>query len=422
MDARVAVQRARWIVVTIVLIMLVCFGQGSTPAASAAPTDVGYRDFSFLSPSVSNPTGEKPQSKLWFNDGIWWGSLFNRSTGKHQIHRFDRATQSWSDTGTVIDARDASKADALWDGTKLYVATSARGSTNKALLLRYSYNPSTKKYTKDRGFPVTVATGAMEAIVLAKDSKGKLWVTYTQGSKVYVNRSLTNDATWGTPFVPPVNGTSVSADDISAVLAFDSQTAAPQIGVMWSNQIDDAMYFATHTDGDPDDVWRASRTAIQGPKNADDHINLKALQADSSGRVFAAVKTSLDDLPNPNPNAPLIFLLVLGQDNNWTNYVFGRVADNHTRPMMLIDEQNRNLYMFATAPVGGGTIYYKKAPLDGISFPEGKGTPFIQSSTDLKIDNATSTKQNLNSATGLLVLASDNASDFYLHNTLDLGP
>ena len=26
---------------------------------------------------VHTPSGEKPQSKLWFNDGIWWGSLFN---------------------------------------------------------------------------------------------------------------------------------------------------------------------------------------------------------------------------------------------------------------------------------------------------------------------------------------------------------
>lgn len=61
---------------------------------------------------------------------------------------------------------------------------------------------------------------------------------------------------------------------------------------------------ATHTDGEDDEVWLESRTAIQGLKRADDHINLKALlRGDPSGRVFAAVKTSLDDLPNPDPNA-----------------------------------------------------------------------------------------------------------------------
>jgi len=262
----------------------------------------------------------------------------------------------------------------------------------------------------------------MEAIVLDKDSTGKLWVTYTQGNQVYVNRSLGNDQSWGTPFVLPVQGTAVSADDISGIVAFDTSTAAPQIGVMWSNQIDSAMYFATHRDGDADDIWQASRTAIQGPNQADDHISLRSLQADDvSGRVFAAVKTSLNDVPNPNPNAPLNLLLVRGQDGSWTNNVFGRVGDDHTRPIVMIDREHRNLYMLATASTNGGTIYYKKSPLGNISFPTGKGTPFIQSTTDKRINNATSTKQNINSMTGLLVQASDDTSKNYLHNFMDLG-
>jgi hypothetical protein len=112
---------------------------------------------------------------------------------------------------------------------------------------------------------------------------------------------------------------------------------------------------------------------------------------------------------------------VLGTDGKWKQPVtFGRVQDDHTRPIVIIDEQNRNLYMFATAPVNGGTIYYKQAPLDRISFANGKGTPFIQSSADATVNNATSTKQNVNSASGLVVLASDTNSKYYLHNTLNL--
>jgi Ca2+-binding RTX toxin-like protein len=183
------------------------------------------------------------------------------------------------------------------------------------------------------------------------------------------------------------------------------------------------MYFATHTDGDPDSVWQASRAAIQGPNFGDDHISLRSLQVDDvSGRVFAAVKTSLNDVPNPNPNAPLNFLLARDQDGNWTNHVFGRVGDNHTRPIVMIDQEHRDLYMFATAPCcEGGAIYYKKTALTNISFPEGVGTPFIQSATDTHINNATSTKQNLNSTTGLMVLASDDTSQNYLHNIIDVG-
>jgi Ca2+-binding RTX toxin-like protein len=390
--------------------------------ATSAASDVGYRDFSFNATSVVAPTGEKPQSKLWFNDGTWWASMFNRTVGEYRIYRYDRATHTWTDTGTLIDERNNSKADTLWDGSHLYVATAgncASCSPQSARMLRYSYDAQTKRYSLDPGFPVSgISNGGMEAIVLDKDTTGKLWVTYTQGRKVFVNRSLSTDQTWGTPFVLPVAGASnLNADDISAVVAFDSQ-----IGVMWSNQNDSAMYFATHTDGDADDVWQSSRTAIQGPNFADDHISLRSLQVDDvSGRVFAAVKTSLNDLPNPNPNAPLTFLMALGQDGNWTNHVFGRVGDNHTRPIVMIDEEHRDLYMFATAPCcDGGAIYYKKTALSNISFPEGVGTPFIQSATDTQINNATSTKQNVNSDTGLLVQASDDTSKFYVHNFIDL--
>ena len=406
------------------LVLLALIGAMFLGYAGPASADTGYRDFSFSAPNVVSPTGEKPQSKLWFNDGTWWGSLFNRSTEAYHIYRYDRTTHTWSDTGTALDDRNPSKADTLWDGTHLYVASATQSSTSggSARLYRYSYDTATKRYTLDPGFPVNISSAGMEAIVLDKDSTGKLWATYTQGNQVYVNRSLGNDQTWGTPFVLPVKGTTVSADDISGIVAFDTSTAAPQIGVMWSNQIDSAMYFATHRDGDADDIWQASRTAIQGPNQADDHISLRSLQADDvSGRVFAAVKTSLNDVPNPNPNAPLNLLLVRGQDGSWTNNVFGRVGDDHTRPIVMIDREHRNLYMFATASTNGGTIYYKKSPLDNISFPTGKGTPFIQSTTDTRINNATSTKQNVNSMTGLLVQASDDTSKNYLHNFMDLG-
>ena len=396
--------------------------------AASAVDDLGYRDFSFSANAVDNPTGEKPQSKLWFNDGTWWASMFNRTVEEYHIYRYDRATHTWSDTGTLIDERNSSKADTLWDGNHLYVVTAGASSTNSshgARVLRYSYDPTTKRYTRDPGFPVTITSGGLETIVLDKDTTGKLWVTYTQNKQVYVNRTLSNDQTWGTPFVLPVKGTSVTADDISAVVAFDSQ-----IGVMWSNQVDSAMYFATHTDGDADDVWQGSRTAIQGPNYADDHISLRSLQAaDSSGRVFAAVKTSLNDVPNPNPNAPLNLLLVRDRDGNWTNHVFGRVGDNHTRPIVMLDEEHRDLYMFATAPCcAGGAIYYKKTSLSNVSFSDGVGTPFIQSPTDTNINDATSTKQNVSSATGLMVMASSGhvvsgstGSGYYWHNFMDLG-
>ncbi|HVH95299.1 MAG TPA: hypothetical protein VM688_10315, partial [Nocardioidaceae bacterium] len=64
-----------------VLSVLVVFGglsvaPLSAPAATAATGDIGIVDQSFT--GVTNPpTSDKPQSKLWFNDGLWWATMFD---------------------------------------------------------------------------------------------------------------------------------------------------------------------------------------------------------------------------------------------------------------------------------------------------------------------------------------------------------
>src|SRR3990170_3088302 len=406
-------------------------GIGVSTAQASTPVTAGYRDFSFGTSGPSTPTGEKPESKLWWNDGFWWGSLYNDAAQAYRIYRLELSTQDWVDTGVTLDDRNNSRGDALWDGQHLYIAshiftTNGQPTTSPSTwgrLYRFSYNASTKIYSLDAGFPVTVTKGKSETLVLAKDSTGRLWVTYVESSKVMVNHSLTSDTVWGEPFVLPVSSTyvSVSSDDVSSVLAFQFNQIG-NIGVMWGNQVTSKVYFAVHKDSDADTVWQTVQTALPGPNNcttgacADDHLNIKSLHTDGSGRVFAVIKTSLS-----SPNAPLVMVLVRDLNANWSNYVFGRVSDQHTRPILLIDEQQNRMYVFATSPESSGTIYYKSADINNISFPQGLGDPFIKSATDTKINNATSTKQNLNGTTGLVVLASDSQSRYYLHNYLSLG-
>ena len=394
-----------------------------TMVQAQQPVTNGFRDFSFLtSGGPNNPTGDKPESKLWFNDGIWWGCLFNNSLQEHHIYRFKASTQSWTDTGTAIDPRNLSRADVLWDGQHLYVAShiyNANGvadsnSANWGRLYRYSYSAQNKSYTQDANFPVNITKGRSETLVLAKDSTGQLWVTWVQSGKVMVNRSTTSDLTWGVPFVLPVNQTSASvlSDDISSIIAFQGN----KVGVMWSNQATQIDYFAVHLDASGDTVWQAEEIALPAPGQtgpyADDHINLKA---DSSGRVFAAVKTSFT-----SSTSPLIKLLVRSTTGTWSNHTVARVSNGHTRPIVLLDPGHSRLYIVATAPGVGGSIYYKSSDINNIQFTTGLGIPFIKSATDTAINNPTSTKQNVSSTTGLLVLASDPNTDHYLHNYLNL--
>jgi hypothetical protein len=48
---------------------------------------------------------------------------------------------------------------------------------------------------------------------------------------------------------------------------------------------------------------------LPGPGQSDDHINIKDLQTDDRGRVFAVIKTSLDDVAGSGSSAPQIVVL-----------------------------------------------------------------------------------------------------------------
>ena len=394
---------------------------GQTSYVVAAGS-VGVRDQAFTGAGDTAPSGSKPESKLWWNDGSWWADMWSTAANNHHIFKLSADHQTWVDTGVQLDDRAGTRSDALWDGTHLYVAShvfsecgcSTSSPGHPARLYRYSYNASTKNYLLDAGFPVAINDTSSETLAIDKDSTGTIWATWAQDNKVEVAHTVGSDSIWTTPFVLPVSGAdTLYTDDLSSVVAFGGN----KIGIMWSNQTVSAMYFSVHVDGQADTSWSVSRNAVPGPNYADDHINLKSLQADGSGRVFAAVKTSLNDLPNPNPNAPLIMLLVRDPaSGDWSNYIFGRISDDHTRPIVILDEQNNVIHMFATAGVDGGNIYEKTSPLNAISFPTGRGTPFVKDAANATMNNATSTKQNVNNATGLVVLATNSATGYYWHN------
>ena len=409
--------RHGFLLVFVVIALLT--GTLSTAWASD-PIAYGYRDFQYPNGTGGNsaPTGEKPESKLWWNDGYWWGSLWSSAGNAYHIHRLDLGTQSWIDTGTPLDDRSGSRADALWDGQRLYVAShifaanagAPAPSGQRGELYRYSYDSGTKAYTLDPGFPVEITGGVSETLVLEKDSAGQLWVTYVEDQKVMVNHSNGDDLQWATPFMLPVDQANVSSDDISSIITYNEH-----VGIMWSNQISPReMHFAVHPVGSPDDVWTQVRAYST---SGDDHISLRSLEADSEGNVYAAIKTSR--------NAELIVLLVCERNINrcrtqsdWSSYPVYDNTYSPTRPILLIDASNRELYIFSRNKDANGDdgIYYKTASLDNIAFAAGIGTPFIKSATETGIDDPTSTKQNLTSTTGLVVLASDSGPDYYFHN------
>ena len=398
-------------VIALVLFMAAGLFSVTTPAAvQAAPGDVGQAGPSFGG-SGADPTGTKPESKVWFNDGFWWASMYNSSASAFTIHRLSGTT--WTNTGVVIDDRENTHSDALSDGTKLYVAshvyTTSPAAGNPARLYRYTYNAGTDTYALDGGFPQTINDWSSETLVIDKDSTGQLWATWTRGGSVRVNRTTSGDQTWGTEFIPAVTNPTVASDDISTLVAFGGN----KIGLLWSRQngSPDEFRFSIHDDSATDTTWGASVSVFPGNNFADDHLNLKA---DPAGNLFAVVKTSLSSGDN---------LVVLRRSTGgaWTSATFSTGQGTMTRGVLAVDTTNNLLHVFATAPEGNGTIYEKTSPLSSLSFASGLGTPFINDNDSKHLNNATTTKQTVNSTTGLLVLAGHETLNEYWFNVDTLG-
>lgn len=278
-------------------------------------------------------------------------------------------------------------------------------------------------------------TGQAETMVIDKDSTGKLWVAYTNAYNVKYQISTNDGLTWpAAATLPFAQAGGLSYDDIATVVAFDGK-----IGVLWSKHDptkpfpgDDqaAFYFAYHTDGAAPGTWSAIEQVAAGTCISDDHLTLKA-PGDGSGKLFAALKSSYEDdsCGNTNNHArdndTQLWLAVRAANGTWSRIEYGKVADDHTRPALLLDPVNRQVHMFAASPeVTGGTIYRKTTSMDNPSFATqpGLGQPFISSATFAALNNPTTTKQTVNGTTDLVVLATDqsNSSHFYMHNVIDL--
>ncbi|HEX5014971.1 MAG TPA: hypothetical protein VFV72_12530 [Candidatus Limnocylindrales bacterium] len=388
-------------------------------AALRAPRTGTFQDSRIpgYDPAAPAPTADKAQSKLWFAAGSWWAVMIEPTTNTFRIHRLDWKTQEWQDTGTVVDERASTEADVLWDGKKLYVASA--GSTpykNQAgRLSRYSLDPDAGTWTLDKGFPVQITSRGVSTIVVERDTTGTLWVSYIDAGSLLINRSVGGDATWGKPFGLPLEGVDPTAARAS-IVAIDGRVA-----VIWSNKAENALFLATHRDGAPDDRWEAQRTDVEGANETDDHLNAKVGIVDGEARIYVAMKTSLDVAPNVNVNDAQILVLEIRLDGTVHKYLAGRIRDRHTRPVVVIDQTHETLYLVATAPFGGGQVYYKRTPLDRIAFSPGHGTQLIASDADPLINDVTTTKQAVSPESGIVMLAFDRSTGRYLHGVIDLG-
>jgi len=425
---------------TAVVLVLGFLCAGASPA-TAAEGDIGYEGPSYTGARFP-PTQDKPQSKMWVSGGTWWAVMWNSASPRYEIFRLDRSTQTWSGTGVVVDTRNNTLQDILWDGTDVYVAShvvtvstdespSASKANSPARLYRFS--PSGASWSLDTGFPTVITTNSSESMTIDKDSGGTVWATWTQvagsSSAGWTNQVYANSGPggtgWGTPFVLPVSGSSVAPDDISAIVRFGGN----KIGILWSNQLDETVYWAVHVDGQPTSSW-TGRSAVAGNSSADDHLSIRSLDSDGAGRVFAVVKTSVNDTDGGGSAPQLLLLVYSSSTQSFTVRTVATVADCVTRPILVLDTLNQLVRVYFTAPNSSGcaysgkpgSIYEKTASISSPTFVSGRGTPVIRDVDSANVNDPTTTKQSVNGSTGLVVMASNSATKRYWHNDISLTP
>jgi Ca2+-binding RTX toxin-like protein len=409
------------------VIAILCGVVAALALPGLARADVGFRGPAYPAGTSGPPTTSKPESKLWWNDGFWWASMFRG--GEHRIFRLNRRSQTWSDTGVVLDTRDSTRQDVLSTGSKLFVAShkyvsgtsnTPPGMDDEMRLSRFSYNAATNRYSATPDGTSEIDPEKSEILVIDRDSNGALWATWVQadgsGHHVYVKKTGDNCVTgsfancsWGATHTLD----DVGPDDISSVVRFGGN----KVGVMWSNTTASVaeMRFSFHNDANSDvTAWSSTETVIGSsatPKLADDHINLKA---DSAGRVYAVTKTKFSS--QANPGTLLHRRSVAG---SWSHVTVSRASLDRTRPIVVLDPSHNRIRVFEA---GRGTIHMKTSRLSVMSFPQLSSGKTVIADTGSTVGNPTSTKQNISNRTRLIVLATNDATKRYWHAYQQIAP
>ena len=346
------------------------------------------------------PTARPEESKIWWNDGHWWASLWSERALDFHLFRLDGT--AWVDTGVAVDTRQRTRADALAAGKRLFIVShrfNRRGAPDGSVLFRYTYDARSHRYVPDGGFPAVVNRYGSETLVLAREGTGRLWVTWTQRGRVWLSRTRCtpgcDDRDWGKPTPIALPEARVAGDDVSSIVSLPGD----RVAIMWSNQRLDAFFYVEFENGRMGEL-----EPVDLVESADDHLSLKA---DSQGRVYAAIKTT-----STTPADLLTGLLVRDPDSGeWHVNLFGRTSDGHTRPVVVVNEEAGIAHVLAMAPAPEGgpaqAVYRKSTNLEATEpFPVGPGELVLAVSGGSVMD-PTSTKQTVDDRWGLLVLASE---------------
>jgi hypothetical protein len=340
--------------------------------------------------TVTEHTGDKPQSKVWNHAGKWWAVL-PISSGTY-VWRLDN--NAWTQI-LELTSDDDTQADCVVNGDTTHILL-YRGETNNRLV-SIQYVPASGAYqlwsVQSDVIDIDLDSG-VETAVIDIDQSGIMWLANDGTSQIYVRWSGWPYDTWSNTNRYQLNSSRVDDDDICDITTFGGN----KMGVLWSDQrSDEKFYFRYHTDGDAGNDWSTRETAASGSSGggvADDHINF----AVDGGIIYAAIKTGYDA-----SGYIRLGLLRRLANGTWNLYQVTEGAYDGTRPIALLNTSEETIKVIYTASQNGDDIVYREANTSDLnSF--GSEQTLISGS----YDNVTSTKQNFTDE--VVILASNDST------------
>ncbi|MGH2786855.1 MAG: hypothetical protein ACRDJV_02965 [Actinomycetota bacterium] len=396
------------------------------PAPRIAFPD-GAVDFSYgrkATVGSERATAEATESKLFYtDDNRWWAVLGTFRGGKPPgLYLYELVEGGWQARVRLPGADPWAKADAVYDSETSTASIAVRaknsptsGDVRASKLYQLRYEGSGRWGVP--ALPVIISPESPEALTLAVDGLGRLWTSFVSDAGEVRVAFKASDAE-AFEYVPlPVD--TVKPDDVSAVVSWGS-AGAERIGVLWSDQVTRRFQFAWRDDQAPisEDSWNletayGGATTVGGCPTetssacADDHVSVKAY----GDRVFAAVKTSLNDAPIPDSTDPLILVLERSDDSSsWHAHPVVPVAARVTKPTLLLSPEVDGLYVFAPRRDG---VYLWASSFEDPGF--GSAIPWVRPASE---GVATTTKQVVTESSGAVVGVSAHVRRVHVHNEL----
>ena len=413
-------------------------------AFASSARAAGTRDFSYA--GVNQPTapsGEKPQSKLWFNDGSWWGALWS-TTAKALRHPALRAAPSgWTDTRSVIDSRDKSLADMLWDGTHLYALSAIRqggvgddpSGPALPLLLRHAQHelrarlglPGRAVHAGELGR--SRDDGARQG--LDRRALGDLHLRERRRATARRPRPARRGAACSTPIAFPATRLDACgrpagrhASDVRATTSRPSCTSGRRSACSSRSERrrqrrHRRLLRRPHRRRAPGNRGR-EETPLRGVLMADDHLNVKAAP---DGRVYRRGEDLAQRPRSAEPGRPDDPAAGAATDGVWSQTTFDTVASQDTRSQVVLDPRDRRPLPVRHLPAERRPT---RAAARSTSRPRAWTRRFHAGARHAvhrvgrrrPINNFSSTKQTVSAATGLLGIAADDPANVYLHGWL----